>query len=137
MGIEAMHTKRLVRYMMYLPGGEIRRPTTDVHQALRLVEVSLLPPQLPRQQLLLSDIDCGTDIAFKSSLFNNGIRDDANIPHLPVRSDNSVRYIADAMLFMHRLDFFGNEGSILWVDVSQTLLKAWGAVLRIKAENPI
>jgi hypothetical protein len=41
------------------------------------------------------------------------------------------------MLFMHRLDFFGNEGSILWVDVSQTLLKAWGAVLRIKAENPI
>src|SRR5580704_10295749 len=45
MGIEAMHTKRLVRYMMYLAGGEIRRPTADVCQALRLVEVSLLPPQ--------------------------------------------------------------------------------------------
>src|SRR4029077_17525038 len=45
-GIEAMQTKRLVRYMMYLPGGEIRRPTADVCQALRLVEVSLLPPQL-------------------------------------------------------------------------------------------
>src|SRR5580700_4030760 len=123
--------------MKYLALDEIACPAADVSQALCLREVGLLPPQLPRQQLLLSDVDCGTDIAFKSSLFNNGIRDDANIPHLPVRSDNSVRYIADAMLFMHRLDFFGNEGSILWVDVSQTLLKAWGAVLRIKAENPI
>src|SRR4029077_13305085 len=116
---------------------EIENPTSDVSHALCIGEVCPFPSQFLCQQLLLSDVDCGTDIAFKSSLFNNGIRDDANIPHLPVRSDNSVRYIADAMLFMHRLDFFGNEGSILWVDVSQTLLKDWGAVLRIKAENPI
>src|SRR5580700_5662425 len=132
-----MQTINFVRQMKHLLCMEISRPTPDVGQALRFREVCLLTPQLPRQQLLLSDVDCGTDIAFKSSLLNNGIRDDANIPHLSVRSDNPVRYIADAMLFMHRLDSFGNEGSILWVDVSQTLLKAWGAVLGIKAENPI
>src|ERR1700720_3107979 len=123
MGIESMHTKRLVRYMMYLPGGEIRRPTADVHQALRLVEVSLLPPQFLRQQLLLCDIHCSAVVSLKNSIFNHRNTDATNVPDLSIGPNYSARDIAVAVLLMHRLYGLCQGGSVLGMDRSKKMLK--------------
>src|SRR4029077_15846853 len=121
--------------MKVLPGGEIRRPNADVGQALRFREVCTLPSQFLRQSLVLCDVDCRTVKRFENSIFKNRDTDAANVPYLPVWSNNPVDYVAAAALFMHHPDGFRHRGSVVRVDGGQILLKVRRPVPRVKAEN--
>src|SRR5579863_9309451 len=121
--------------MKILPCDEIGCPTTGVSQPLRFREVCLLPPQLPRQQLLLCNVDCGTVKRFKDSIFRNWNAHAANVPYFAVWSDNSRSYVTATALFMHHADGFLHGGSVIRVDGGQILLKAWGTVPRVKTKN--
>src|ERR1700688_1693982 len=121
--------------MKYLPCHQIARPATDVGQTLRFRKVCLLSPQFPCQSLVLCDVDCRTVKRFENSIFKNRNTDAANVPHLPVWSNNPVDYVAATALFMHHPDGFRHRGSVVRVDGGQKLLKVRRPVLRVKAVN--
>src|SRR4029077_10699121 len=121
--------------MKVLPGGEIRRPTADVGQALRFREVCTLPSQFLCQSLVLCDVDCRTVKRFENSIFKNRNTHAANVTYLPVWSHNPVDYVAATTLFMHNPDGFRHRGSVVRVDGGQILLKVRRPVLWVKGEN--
>src|SRR4029077_9284870 len=121
--------------MKVLPGGEIRRPTADVGQALRFREVCTLPSQFLRQSLVLCDVDCRTVKRFENSIFKNRDTDAANVTYLPVWSNNRGDSVAAPAHFMHHPDGFRHRGSVVRVDGGQILLKVRRPVPRVKAEN--
>src|SRR5579862_176210 len=86
---------------------------------------------------MLGDVNCGTVKRFENSIFKNRNPDAANVPYLPVWSNNPVGYVAATALFLHRPDGFRHRGSVIRVDGGQILLKVWGPGLRVKAEDLI
>ena len=60
--------------------GEVASPTAYVSQALRFLQIGLLPPQLLGQQLLLCNVDGSTVKRFKDSTFRNWNTHAANVP---------------------------------------------------------
>lgn len=102
---------------------------------MRFCEVGLLPPQLLRQQLLLGDVDGAPAKTFENSLFNDGNSHAANVAQLTVRPNNSLCYVATAVLLIHSLNRFRHGGSVLWMNEVQILLNRWGSVLRVQPKN--
>src|SRR5580693_5307759 len=84
---------------------------------------------------MLADVNCGTVKRFENSFFDNRDTHAANVPYLPVWSNNPVGYVAAAALFMHHPDGLRHRGSVIRMDGGQTLLKVRGPVLRVNAEN--
>src|SRR5437660_2656313 len=84
---------------------------------------------------MLCDIHCRTVKCFEPSIFKNRNTNAANVPHLPVWSNNPVSYVTATALFMHCPDGFRNRGSVLRVDGGQILFEVRGPVLRVKAET--
>src|ERR1700756_5039118 len=121
--------------MKYLPCKQIACPAAGVSEALRFREVCLLAPQLLRKQLLLGDVHCGTVKRFEDSTFKNRNTHTANVPHLPVWSNNPLRHVTATPLLMHHPDGFSHGGSVIRVDCGQILLKVGGPVLRVKTVN--
>src|SRR5580700_1954273 len=135
LGIETMQASGLIRPVMDLPCLQIGRPAADVGQALRFRQVRLFPPQLLSQLVLRCNIFCCAAESLKNSIFNHRNANTANVPYLPVWSNDALRDIAAAALLMQRLYCFGHGGSVLGMDRGQKLLKARRPFLRSKAEN--
>src|SRR4029077_16646966 len=84
---------------------------------------------------MLGDVHCGTAKRFENSTFKNWNTHAANVPHLPIWSNNPVRHVTATGLLMHHPDGFSHGGSAIRVDCGQMLLKVRGAVLRVKTVN--
>src|SRR5690349_2587143 len=84
---------------------------------------------------MICNVNCGTVKRFKNSVFKNRNTNAANVPHLPVWSNNPVSYVTATALFMHCPDSFCHRGSVLQVDGGQILFQVRGAVLQIEAKN--
>src|ERR1700733_13331513 len=84
---------------------------------------------------MLGYVHCGTVKPFENSFFNNRNAPAANVPHLTVRSNDPLRYIAATSLFMHPFEGFSHGGSIMWMHEGQILFEVRGPALWVKAEN--
>src|SRR5580704_7021667 len=118
--------------MEYLPRNQIARPAASMSQALRFREVCSFPTQLLCQQLLLGDVNCRSVKRLENSTFKNRNAHAANVPHLPVWSNNPYGYVTATTLFMHRPDGFLHRSTVIRVDSSQILLKVRRPVLWVK-----
>src|SRR5580658_4347021 len=103
--------------------------------ALCIAEICSLSSQCLRQQLLLCDVHRCAVVSPKNSVFNHRNTNTTNVPYLPIGPNNSIRDIAVAALLMQHPYCFSHGGSVLRMERSQHLLKARGAVFRIKSEN--
>src|ERR1700756_4406627 len=83
---------------------------------------------------MLGDINCRSMKGFENSVFKNRNTHAANVPHLPVWSYNSLRYVTARTLFVHYPDGFLHRGTVIRVDSSQILLKVRRPVLWVKAK---
>src|SRR5580700_6024296 len=86
---------------------------------------------------MLGDVHSGTVKRFEDSTFKNRNTHAANVPHLPVWSNNPLRHVTATALLMHRPDGFRHGGSVIRVDCGQILLKVRGPVPRVKTVNPV
>src|SRR5580658_760583 len=121
--------------MKYLPSEQIASPAAGVSEALRLCEVCTLSSQFLCQSLMLGDVHGCTVKRFENSTFKNRNTHAANVPYLPIWSNNPLRHVTATALLMHHPDGFSHGGSVLRVDCSQILLKVRDPVLRVKTVN--
>src|SRR5260370_8875910 len=84
---------------------------------------------------MLGDVHCGTVKRFENSTFKNRNTHAANVPHLPVWSNNPLRHVTATALLMHRPDGFSHGSSVIRLDCGQILLKVRGPVLRATTVN--
>src|ERR1700677_1127020 len=86
---------------------------------------------------MLGDVHFGTVKPFENSVFNIRNTHAANVPHLPVRSNNPLRYIAATSLLMHPIEGFNHQGSIIWMHDGQIPFEVRGTALWVKAVNSV
>src|SRR5690349_5381736 len=84
---------------------------------------------------MLGDVHRGAVKRFENSAFKNRNTHAANVPYLPVWSDNPFRHVTARAMLMHHPDGFSHGGSVIRVDCGQILLKVRGPVLRVKTVN--
>src|SRR5260370_887125 len=79
---------------------------------------------------MLGDVHCGTVKRFENPTFKNRNTHAANVPHLPVWSNNPLRHVTSTALPMHHPDGFSHGSSVIRVDCGQLLLKVRGIELQ-------
>src|SRR5260370_22057801 len=72
---------------------------------------------------MVGEVHCGTVKRFENPTFKNRNTHAANVPHLPVWSNNPLRHVTSTALPMHHPDGFSHGSSVIRVDCGQILLK--------------
>src|SRR5260370_27742640 len=84
---------------------------------------------------MVGEVHCGTVKRSENPTSKNRNTHPANVPHLPVWSNNPLRHVTSTALPMHHPDGFSHGSSVIRVDCGQILLKVRGPVLRVKTVN--